>query len=52
MAVSSHDRGVLRALAGHVAEIAALPVQAERMPLWKAMNALRPERTMVLAFPQ
>jgi len=39
-------------LAGRVAEIAALPIQAERGRLWRAMNALRPERPLVLADPQ
>ncbi len=52
MAVSARDREVLRGLAGRVAEIAALPIQAERVRLWKGLNSLRPERAMVLAFPQ
>ncbi len=46
------DREILRELAGRVAEIAALPVQAERVRLWKGLNSLRPERPMVATFPQ
>lgn len=50
--VSTHDRRLLRDLAHQVAEVAARPEQAERVRLWKALNALRPERPMVLANPQ
>jgi hypothetical protein len=52
MSISAHDREVLRGLAGRVAEIAALPVQAERKRLWTDLNGLRSQRPMVLAFPQ
>lgn len=52
MAVSQHDRTVLRNLASRVAEIAALPAQAEKINLWTACNDLKPERAMVLADPQ
>lgn len=41
------DREILRGLAWEVAEIAALPVQAEKIALWKALNGLRPVRPMV-----
>ena len=34
------DRQVLRALAGAVAEIAALPAQKETVELWRANNDL------------
>jgi len=44
------DRDILRALASEVAEIAALPVQEERRRLWRALNALRPERPMVTVY--
>lgn len=47
-----HERQVLRRLAEQVAEIAALPIQAERSRLWLAMNSLHPERPLVLADPQ
>ena len=47
--VSPEDRRVVRELAKRVAEIAALPIQAERARLWKALNQCEPERAMVLA---
>jgi hypothetical protein len=50
MRVSDHDRSILRGLACRVAEIAALPIQAERTRLWTALNALRPVRPPVIAF--
>ena len=46
------DRTVLRDLARRVAEAAALPVQQERIALWKRHNALRPVRPMILVFPE
>ncbi len=42
------DRQILRDLAAQVAEIAALPVQQETIRLWRANNALRPVRPLVL----
>ena len=48
MSGSRKDRDVLRELAGRVAEIAALPVQQETISLWKALNALKPVRPMVM----
>ena len=48
MSVSEKDRYVLRELAKQVAEIAALPVQQETISLWKALNALKPVRPMVM----
>ncbi|MBM3187402.1 MAG: hypothetical protein FJZ90_01620 [Chloroflexi bacterium] len=50
--ITADDRRVLRELARRVAEIAALPIQAERARLWKALNSLRPERAMVLTTPE
>ena len=47
--IGDEDRRVLRELAKRVAEIAALPIQAERARLWKALNRRSPERAMVLA---
>ncbi len=41
------DRSILRGLAGDLAEIAALPVQRERIRQWTALNDLRPERPMI-----
>ncbi len=52
MSVSEKDRRILRRLAARVAEVAALPVQAERGRLWRDFNALKPHRPMVLAFPE
>ncbi|MCE9616063.1 MAG: hypothetical protein K8T26_17465 [Lentisphaerae bacterium] len=42
------DVSVLRRLAAEVAEIAALPVQEEKRALWRALNARKPARPMVL----
>lgn len=48
MLVNERDRDILRELARHVAEIAALPVQEETIALWKALNGLKPIRPMVM----
>ena len=45
----AEERRILRELAKRVAEVAALPIQAERARLWRALNRCRPERAMVLA---
>ena len=50
--MSGKDRRILRELAREVAEIAALPIQAERAQMWRDFNALKPHRPMVLAFPE
>jgi hypothetical protein len=42
------DVAVVRELAAKVAELAALPVQAERIREWQALNDLRPERPMAM----
>ena len=42
------DVAVIRELAARVAEIAALPVQAEKRELWRRLNALKPVRPMVM----
>ena len=52
MPVSERERRILRGLARQVAEAAALGVQGERIRLWNDFNALRPQRPMVLAFPE
>lgn len=49
--VDPRERDTLRHLARRVAEISALPVQAEKARLWRCLNAMRPERPMVLADP-
>jgi len=43
-----NDILTIRALAAQVAEIAALPVQNEKKQLWRRLNALEPERPMVM----
>ncbi len=48
MSVSKRDRDILRELASQVAEIAALPIQQEKITLWKALNDLKPVRPMVM----
>jgi hypothetical protein len=43
-----NDLLILRKLALQVAEIAALPIQQEKIRLWKKLNALQGERPMVI----
>jgi len=45
---SRTDIDTLRELASRVAEIAALPAQEEKRQLWRQLNALKPERPMVM----
>lgn len=45
------DREAIRGLAVRWAEIAALPVMAERKRQWRALHDLRPERPMILVEP-
>jgi hypothetical protein len=52
MGIPARDRDILRELARQVAEIAALPVMAERRELWKRHNALQPGHPMILVFPE
>jgi len=42
------DTIIIRELAARVAEIAALAVQEEKRRLWRKLNALEPERPMVM----
>ena len=42
------DVAVVRELAARVAELAALPVQVDRIREWEALNGLRPERPMAM----
>src|SRR3990172_881094 len=46
--INKNDIAIVRQLAARVAEIAALPVQAEKRRLWRQLNALRPTRPMVM----
>jgi len=50
--ISPEDRRKLRELARRAAEIAHLPVMAERRRLWKEHNALKATRPLVLVFPE
>jgi len=52
MHISPSDRNLLRDLARQVAEIAALPVMAQRREMWKRHNSLHRVRPMVLVFPE
>ena len=47
MDLSQKDRDVLRRLASEQAEIAALPVHAEKAELWRRLNQLQPVRPLV-----
>ncbi|NQT20403.1 MAG: hypothetical protein HQ592_11905 [Planctomycetes bacterium] len=50
--ISQSDKRILRNAAMKVAEIASLPIQAERRELWKKHNGLGPVRPMILIFPE
>jgi hypothetical protein len=49
--VCKQDVSILRELAEHVAAIAALPIQAERVQLWATLNSLNPIRPVVVVYP-
>ncbi len=44
----SKDKKIIYQLAAEVAEIAALPIQENKRELWRKLNALKPERPMVM----
>jgi hypothetical protein len=46
--LNKKDVAVVRELAARVAEIAALPVQAEKQAEWRRLNGLKPGRPMVM----
>ncbi len=50
--IAQSDRTILRVLAHRVADIAALPIQAERREQWKQHNSLKSLRPMILVFPE
>jgi len=52
VAMQTKDRALLRDLARNVAEVASLPIMAERRAMWKRHNALERVRPMVLVFPE
>ena len=46
--LTKHDVAIIRKLAAEVRAIADLPVQEEKRLLWRKLNALHPERPMVM----
>lgn len=52
MSFSTKEITLLRDLARKVAEVASLPIMAERRAMWKRHNALRRVRPMILVFPE
>lgn len=52
LTITPPERAVLRALAGAVGELAALPIEAEKARLWTRHNDLHPERPMVFIDPE
>jgi hypothetical protein len=46
--IPPQDKTILRELAAQAAEIAALPVQDKKRALWRKLNAIQPERPMVM----
>lgn len=46
--MNKKDMSIVRELAARVADIAALPVQAEKRELWCRLNARKPTRPMVM----
>jgi len=50
--IPARDRKILRDLARRVAEIAELPIMAERKKEWKRHNSLQPGRPLILIFPE
>lgn len=50
--ITKADRRRLRDLARKVAEIASLPIMAERREMWKRHNQLERVRPLVLVFPE
>jgi hypothetical protein len=52
MSITLEERKILRELARRVADIAMLPIQAERREHWVAHNDLKSTRPMILVFPE
>ena len=50
--ISNSDKSILRNLAEQVRTIAELPIQAERVKLWRSLNDLKAQRPMVLVSPE
>ncbi|MFA6108580.1 MAG: hypothetical protein WDA75_07420 [Candidatus Latescibacterota bacterium] len=52
MGYPAQDVEILRRLAEQVARLAARPINGQRAAMWTRFNGLRPERPMVLIFPE
>lgn len=52
MTVTDHDKQILRRLAGRMRQIADLPEMAARKKRLGDLNALKPDRPVVLCFPE
>ncbi len=52
VSISAKDKRVIQDLARRVAEIAALPEQAEKAALWRRFNRLEQVKPLVLIFPE
>jgi len=52
MDISPSDRSILRDLARQLADIADLPIQAERRAMWMKHNRCQRVRPMVLVYPE
>jgi hypothetical protein len=50
--ITPEDRTIIRDLAKQIADIADLPIMAERKELWKKHNSLKSVRPMMLIFPE
>jgi len=48
MMLNKQDVSIIRRLAAELAKIAKLPVQEEKIRLWRKLNAKKPERPMVM----
>lgn len=49
--MTSKDRTIIRDTARRVAEIADMPIMAERREAWKKHNSLQSTHPMMLIFP-
>ncbi len=50
--MNTKNRQIIRELAKQVADVAALPIQAERRQLWTKHNSLQHGRPLILVFPE
>ncbi len=50
--ISQKDKGILRDLAAHLADLAARPVEDEKRKLWLKHNKLEPTRPVIFCDPE